>query len=327
MYYASPTPEHAVRRRTCSIAVCRALSVVFMVALVASTYAQSLPVTYKNSTYTLNYDTQSKRLECVSGNTNCTWRTTVSQNVGSFRDFAAIATAAGPVIVYSEGNQTLFVLLHFRTGSTTVERSGESLRGNIGAGWMLNCLMQPGQYGAKVICQTVVGTSIKEYKWDINMGGQHKLIGSSTAGTYTAGSAPRSQKYTNAGLKFSSDIPRGFRAAPQGTSAIGIYGPTDACFITVFSDAGATPIAELAPAYMTELGVTVTHKSEERLDNGQPALLMMGTGTVNGQKSLHAALFFSGGDRTYVLSYTAREDTGTAYLVAFEEVMTSFKPL
>ena len=295
----------------------------FSLSLAAS--AQTLPVTYKNSVYTLTYDAETKRLTCASDNTDCVWRVEVSQRVDDFRSFAAVATAAGPVIVYSEGNQTFFALLHFRSGSTTVEGGGESLRGSIGAGWMLNCVMQAEQYGAKVVCQTVQGTTIREYKWDINMGGQHKLIEESEAGAYTAGSAPKSQKLSIGNLKVSLDLPRGFRSTPHNENAVALYGPTDSVFMTVFSDAGALPLAEFGEAYMNELEVTVTQRSDEHLDDGTPALLLMGTGKIDEVDSLHVVVFFNSATRTYAISLSARADVGTGYVPAFQEVMQSLK--
>ncbi len=302
--------------------------VAFALAVTVCAGAQVLPVSHGNSTYMLEYDAGSRTLQCSSNNINCVWRTTVSNQIDSFRDFAAVGTAAGPVVVYSEGNQTRFVLLHFRTGSTNVENSGESLRGVIGPGWMLNCVMQSAQYGAKAVCQTVVGSTIHEYRWDINMWGTHqKLAGDTNAGTYSAGTAVQSQAYSDPARRFTMDIPRGFRFAPQDDSSVALYGPTNDVFLTVFSDAGATPIAELGDAYMAELGVEVTHRSNEALANGQPALLLMGNGTVNGIPSLHVGLFFSTDQRTYVLSYTGRSDVADTYVPAFMEAIDSFGPM
>lgn len=305
-----------------------ALAGLCLLATLIPVCAQTLPVSSGNSTYVLNYDADRGRLECISNNTNCVWRTTVSESIGRFRDFAAVGTPAGPVIVYSEGNQTRFVLLHFRTGATTIENSGEPLRGVIGTGWLLNCVMQAEQYGAKVVCQTVSGNGIREYKWDINMWGTHKLLGEdANAGTYTAGAAERSQAYADADLKFSSDIPQGFRATGLDEKSMAMYGPTNDVFISVYSDAGTVPIDELGEGYMAELGVTITHRSQETLDDGKPALLLMGNGTINEVASMHAALFFSANDRTYVISYTGRSDAGAAYVPALGEVMASFRAL
>lgn len=304
------------------------LTVICAMSLISTAQAQTLPVQHKNSIYTLTYLPDQRRLDCSSNNTECVWQTTVATNLRSFRDFAAIATAAGPVIVYSTANHTYFKLLHFRDGSSSVPQSGEPLSGSIGEGWLLNCIMQPAPYGAKAICQTVDAQNrIREYRWDINMYGTHKLLGANTdAGVYTAGSTARSQRYVNTKLGFSADVPQGFRVAPMDDSSVALYGPTNGLFMTVFAAPGENPIAELGEAYMAEMGVTVTHRSEEHLDNGQPALLMMGNGTVEGMPSLHAALFLSAADRTYVLSYTSRSDVGTGYVEAFMELLNSFTP-
>lgn len=309
-------------------ALITALSCLFVASIAAAAHAQTLPITHKSYTYFVNYDPGSRELACVANAPDRTWNTAVSNQVGDFRDFAAVATAAGPVIVYSEGNQTLFALVHFRAGSLSVERSGESLRGTIGAGWLLNCLMQKEEYGAKAVIQTVVGSTIHEYKWDINMWGTHKLIDhNANAGTYTPGAAPKSQAYSNAALEFTTDVPHGFRHTLNDANTLAMYGPSDGVYMTLFSDAGATPIAELGDAYMQELGVTVTHRSNETLPDGRTALLLMGNGTINEAPSLHVALLVSSATRTYVFSYTGREDIGNAYMPAFEEILNSFHPM
>lgn len=312
----------------------RALSLTLTVVALCVTgivCAQQLPVSYQNSTYVVSYNPETRHLECTSNNTNCVWRTQISTSVPSFAHVAAVATAAGPVIVYTEDNgQTLFALPHFRTGSLSVENSGESLRGTIGNGWLLNCVFQPEQYGAKLVCQLLesgANPRMREYKWDINMWGTHRCVGTSDLQPWTGGATPGSARIVNTDLKLQLDVPQGFRYAPMDASTIAMYGPTDGVFMTVFSDAGSTPIEELGEAYMAELGVNVQHRSMETLDNGKPALLLMGTGTINGVPSLHVMLAYSDAARTWVLSYTGRADVGDAYVPAFMQALNSFQPL
>ncbi len=302
-----------------------------LMCITIAAHAQTLPVTYKNSTYVVSYDPDTKILECSSNNTDCVWRTEISRRVPSFSNIAAIATPAGPVIVYCEDNyNTYFALPHFRTGSLTVENSGESLRGTVGRGRLLNCLFQVEDYGAKAICQLLEPQSnfkMREYKLDINMWGTHETLDTSDLQDWTGGTTPESGRVTNAALKFQIDVPKGFRHTQIDDTSFAMYGPTNDLFMSIFSDAGATPIQELGNAYMAEMGVQVQHRSMETLDNGEPALLLMGNGTVNGIPSLHVAVVYSNSAHTWVLSYTGRADIGNTYVGAFMDMLNSFQPL
>lgn len=313
----------------------RALTMVLAaaIALVSAIAAdaQTLPVTYKNSTYMVSYDPAMKLLECSSNNTECVWRTEISRQVPSFSDIAAVATPAGPVIVYSdETGQTHFALPHFRTGSLTVENSGEPLRGVIGRGRLLNCLFQVEQYGAKLVCQLLepnAGSKMREHSWDVNMWGTHQALAVGDLQEWGSGAMPESGRVQNAALKFQLDVPKGFRHTQVDEVSFAMYGPTNDLFMTVFSDAGASPIEELGEAYMAEMGVEVIHRSVEELDNGEPAYLLMGTGTVNDVQSLHVGVVYSNAAHTWVLSYTGRADLGDLYMGPFMEMMNSFQPL
>jgi hypothetical protein len=296
----------------------------------AAPMAQTLPVTHGNSTYLVTYQPEEKLLEVASNNTECVWRTEISRSVPSFSSVAAIATAAGPVIIYSEtGGSTHFALPHFRTGALTVENSGEPLRGVIGQGLLLNCVMQAEQYGAKVVCQLLEPnrTQLREYKWDINMWGTHRCTETGELQPWVSGGTANSTRMVNSELKFELEVPQGFRPLALDETSMAFYGPTNDLFASVYSDGGATPIEELGDALMAELGVNVQHRSIETLDNGEPALLLMGTGVVNGLESLHVAIVYSNAARTWVLSYTGRADAGDAYMPAFMAMLNSFNPL
>ncbi len=213
--------------------------------LAAAASAQQLPVTWKNSTYVISYDPATKYLDCASNNTDCVWRTPISTRVASFSSVAAVATPAGPVIVYSEdGAQTYFALPHFRTGALTVENSGEPLRGPIGRGLLLSCIFQQEQYGAKLICRLLepgAPARMREHKWDVNMWGTHQEPGTSELQEWTTGAAPQSGRLVNADLRLQLDVPQGFRYTPMDETSGALYGPTDGVFMTVFSGDGATP--------------------------------------------------------------------------------------
>lgn len=319
---------HSIIHRRVVIAAFTAL-VLLSVAVAA--HAQTLPVTYKNSTYMIEYDPAAKLLVASSNNTNCVWRTEISRRVPSFMNIAAVATPAGPVIVYCEDDyDTRFALPHFRTGSLTVENSGESLRGSVGRGWLLNCVFQVEQYGAKVVCQLLEPQSnfrMREYRMDLNMWGNHRTLETSDLQEWTNGQAAESGRVTNPALKFQVDVPKGFRHTQVDDVSFAMYGPTNDLFMTIFSDSGASPIEELGEAYMAELGVNVTHRSMETLDNGEPAFLLMGNGTINGIPSLHVGVVYSNDAHTWLISYTGRADVGDAYVGSFMEMLNSFQPL
>lgn len=306
-----------------------ALSAALLVLAAFAAQAQELPVTYNNSVYTLNYDAAQRLLVASSNNTECVWRTEISRAVESFNDIAAVATPAGPVIVYSEGNlQTKFAIPHFRTGHLSVENSGEPLTGVIGPGRLVNCLFQAEQYGAKLVCQLLESSGkMREYKWDINMWGTHQCTERGDLQDWAPGVGPLSVRVLNPDLKFQLDVPQGFRHTQVDETSFAMYGPTNDVFMTVFSDAGGSPIEELGEAYMTELGVSIQHRSMETLDTGEPAYLLMGTGTINEVASLHVALVYSNGAHTWVLAYTGRQDLGQTYVDSFMGVLSSFNPL
>lgn len=312
-------------------ALIAALVAVVVLGSAVAAYAQTLPVTYKNSTYVLEYDAGTKILEVSSNNTNCVWRTEISRRVASFMDIAAVATPAGPVIVYTEDNYaTYFALPHFRTGSLTVENSGESLRGTVGQGWLVSCVFQVEQYGAKLVCELQEPQNqfkIREYKMDINMWGNHQAIETSDPYESPKGQGSQSVRVSNAALKFRLDVPKGFRGTQVDEVSYAMYGPTNDVFMTIFSDSGASPIEELGEAYMQEMGVNVVHRSMETLDNGEPAYLLMGNGTVNGVPSLHVGVVYSNDAHTWVISYTGRADVADAYVGSFMEMLGSFEPL
>lgn len=304
---------------------------IFALSTAFTAAAQTLPVTYGNSTYVLEYDPGTKILEVSSNNTECVWRTEISREVASFMNIAAIATPAGPVIVYCEDDyQTHFALPNFRTGALPVENSGESLRGAIGRGWLLNCVFQQEQYGAKAVVQLLEPQSdfkMREYVLDINMWGTHQNTPSPDLQDWTSGTTAESGVVTNPALKFRIDVPKGFRHTQVDEISFAMYGPTNDVFMTIFSDEGGSPIEELGDAYMAEMGVNVVHRSMETLDNGEPALLLMGNGTINGVPSMHIGVVYSNGAHTWVLSYTGRADLEGAYVQSFMDMLNSFQPL
>ncbi|MFO8081057.1 MAG: hypothetical protein R6V07_12215 [Armatimonadota bacterium] len=194
----------------------------------------------------------------------------------------------------------------------------------------VNALFQVEDYGAKAVVQLLEpqsGFRMREYKLDINMWGTHQVLETSDLQDWTTGTAPESDRVVNPALKFQLDVPKGFRGTQVDEVSYAMYGPTDNVFMSIFSDAGGSPIEELGEAYMAELGVEVVHRSMETLDNGEPAYLLMGNGTIEAVPSLHVGLVYSNGTHTWVISYTGRADAADAYLEAFMTMLNSFQPL
>ncbi len=290
-------------------------------------WAQSLPIRHKNSTYTLVYEAAKKRLDCKSSITGAVWTTNVSNGIQSISQFAATATPAGPVIVYEEGGQVRFLLLHFKTGGKTVPNSGEPLSGSIGAGSLLSCVLQPEEYGAKAVCQIASSGKIEEQRWDINFWGTHKLIGKAAIGPMSAGARPGSTKFTDPKLKFALEIPRGFRVIPGDEKSCILFGPLPGVYFTVFREGEAHDAKALTESYMKELKLKVIQQTNETLFDGKPALLTAGEGVVNGIQSKHIAIAFSRESSTYVVSMTIDTQYQNSYTWALEEVLRTFKPL
>ncbi|MCW5940798.1 MAG: hypothetical protein KIS66_01110 [Fimbriimonadaceae bacterium] len=283
---------------------------------------------HKNSEYTVQYEPSQRRLAVFSNNANAVWNRDVSRKVPSLRAVAGVATAAGPVLVYDDGVNTYFSLVHWKNGGNKVDQSGEPLDGNIGPGVLLNCMFQPGPYGAKVIARTLSGGNVIEHKWDINLAGNHAMKSRQTVGKHLAGKASLSTKLVSAPLRFSVDVPRGFREVPVDQDSIALYGPVPDLFVTLVSQAADHSAKELGDAYMKELGLKVQSLSNETLDDGTPALLYIGQGAVNGVPSKHAALVFASQNkkRVYVVSLTTATAYEGTFMFALEEVLRSLKP-
>ncbi|MBW7927436.1 MAG: hypothetical protein H3C58_04950, partial [Fimbriimonadaceae bacterium] len=262
--------------------------------------AQTVVIRHKNSAYTVTYEAAQKRLSVSSDNLNAVWRREVSRRVPTFRSFSAAATAAGPIVIYDDGTNTMFSLIHWKNGGNKVERSGESLDGVIGPGVLLNCMYQVEDYGAKAIVQTVSAGKILEHKWDINMWGTHSMKSRTTIGTLNKGKANLSSRTTNTNLRFATDVPRGFREMPVDEHSIALIGSLPDLYITIYSETADHQPKELADAYIKELGLNVFHASNEKLDDGTPALLRVGEGTINDTPTRHAAVVFAAKSRVYI---------------------------
>lgn len=283
---------------------------------------------HKNSAYTVRYEPGQKRLTVMSKNLNAIWTREVSRRVPSLRAFAGVATAAGPVLVYDDGTNTYFSLIHWKNGGSKVDRSGEPLDGNVGPGVLLNCMFQAEAYGAKLIARTLSAGNVVEHKWDVNMGGNHSMKARQTIGKFTAGKAPLSTKLVSAPLQFGVDVPRGFREVSVDTDSMALYGPVPDLFVTLVSKAEAHSAKELGDAYMKELNLKVQTVSDQTLDDGTPALLYIGDGAINGVPSKHAAIVFASKSkkRVYIVSLTTATSYGASYTFALEEVLRSLKP-
>lgn len=278
------------------------------------------------SSYQLDYSSASRSLTVQSRNLNASWNRRL-EGIASLRNFAAAATPAGPIVVYQTSTGIKFSLMHWRNGGNTVDRSKESLDGVIGAGRMQSCLFMPAQYGAKVVVEAVESGNLIQYRWDINHWGTHKLVGKDSLGKFQQGRAPNSRLTVNQKLGFSLDVPHGFREIEGDDKTISIHGPVPDLFLTVYSEQVTHDIKELGDGYMKEMKLKVQQVTSQTLDDGTPALLYIGDGTINGVPSKSAALVFAAKGRTYVVTFHTPVAYKAHFMFALEEVLRSMKPL
>lgn len=306
-------------------------ALLFLVSASALFPAQALSQVQFNissgkSSYELDYSATSKSLTVRSRNLNASWNRRL-ESIASLRSFAAAATPAGPIVVYQTSTGIRFSLMHWRNGGNSVDRSKESLDGVIGAGRMQSCLFMPAQYGAKVVVEAVESGNLIQYRWDINHWGTHKLVGKDSLGKFQPGRAPNSRTSVNQKLGFSLDIPHGFREIEGDDKSISIHGPVPDLFLTVYSEQVVHDIKELGDGYTKEMKLKVQQVTNQTLDDGTPALLYIGDGTINGVPSKSAALVFAAKGRTYVVTFHTPIAYKAHFMYALEEVLRSMRPL
>lgn len=283
-------------------------------------------ITSGKSSYQLDYSSSSRTLTVQSRSLNASWNRRL-EGIASLRSFAAAATPAGPIIVYQSSAGIKFSLMHWRNGGNTVDQSKESLDGVIGGGRMQSCLFMPAQYGAKVVVEAVEGGNLIQYRWDINHWGTHKLAGKDSLGKFQQGRAPNSRLTVNQKLGFSLDVPHGFREIEGDDKSISIHGPVPDLFLTVYSEQVSHNIKELGDGYVKEMKLKVQQVTNQTLDDGTPALLYIGDGTINGVPSKSAALVFAAKGRTYIVTFHTPVAYKAHFMYALEEVLRSMKPL
>lgn len=280
----------------------------------------------RNSVYLLDYSSSGRTLTVSSRNVNASWNRRL-EGIASLRSFAAAATPAGPIIIYQTSTGIRFSLMHWRNGGNSVDQSKESLDGVIGAGRMQNCMFMPAQYGAKVVVQAVESGNLIQYRWDINHWGTHKLVGKDNLGKFRPGRAPNSSSSVNQALGFSVDVPHGFREIEGDDKSVSIHGPVPDLFLTIYSEKVSHSIKELGDGYMKEMKLKVQQVTNQTLDDGTPALLYVGDGTINGVPSKSAALVFAAKGRTYVVTFNNPTEYKAHFTYALDEVLKSMKPL
>jgi hypothetical protein len=283
-------------------------------------------IKHKNSSYLFSYESSRSELAVTSRNVNASWTRKIS-GIPSLRSIAAAATPAGPVIVYDNGTNTHFSLVHWRTGGNKVDGSGESLDGVVGPGILLNCLFQVGPYGAKLVVQTLSSGSVIEHKWDVNMAGNHAMKSRSTVRKLTPGKAAQSSLLVSKPLGLSVDLPRGFRDMPGDENSVIFFGPAPDMFLTLYSEKASHAPKEIGDAYMKQLNLSVIQVTQQSLDDGTPALLYIAEGAVNGVPSKHPTIVFAAKGRVYVVTLTMPADYKTAFMFVLEEALRSLKPM
>lgn len=270
------------------------------------------------------YDVQSKRLDCVSENAGRTWRVNVAQGVPSQADWGGTGTSAGPVLVYTTSTGVQFVLLRFQTGSTNAEKSGESLRGNVSPGRLLNASWVPAQYGAKATVVSLAGTTEYTTTVDINMWGTSKTLSQTTRLVQ-----PRREKLPNAALSF--EVPPGFVANWDGGGGyMGITATNKLPLgIMIHAAEGGMDLPAFADEFMKVIGPAMGAADlrlvvSDRVNVGAlPGLLRLTKCTWNGQPAAFAFVFCGDARSTYVFVYGAREVNYDQYAGIFYRLLGS----
>jgi len=305
----------------------RALAIVALIAAIAApVIAQApppitVPLRYKNSTYDLTYNPANKQLICVSDNAGCKWTATVANSIKSTPDFAGQATPAGPIVIYNEGNNVKYTLLHFRTGKNSVPNSGEPLNGTISSGQLQSATFTVQDYGAKVTVVVINGDKRETFKWDINMYGTSKP-------TTAPVSEPANLRTTSTSAGLSFIPPRGF-SFTNAADATKFFGPVPRVSMILLGAEADVSLADFTDMLMAEFakGMQMKETSREPISiaENMPGLIVMADGKIEGVDAEFGVLVFEQGASKYVAVYGAATDLFDTYLQSFIELLNSIE--
>lgn len=276
--------------------------------------------------YFAEYDAAAKTLDVVSATPGREWRVNVAHGLASPADWGALATAAGPVVVYTSGPSVSYVLMRFQTGSTNAENSGEPLRGTIAPGQLLSVNWREGQYGAQATVVSLSGTTEYTTVYDINMWATSKLLSQTTRTVQAVREA-----LPGGGLSF--EVPVGFTARwDAGSKCMGIVSDTKRPVgLLLHAAEPGVELSSFADEFMKLIGPALGSPDlkqvlSDRVSVGSmPGLLRLGRGTMKGQSATFAFVFAAGPQATYVLVYGAPTVYYDQYAGLFYRLLASVR--
>jgi hypothetical protein len=272
------------------------------------------------------YDPQTKVLDCTSETQGRQWRANVAHGVPTQADWAGRSTPAGPVFVYTTSAGVKYVLLRFADGSTNAEKSGETLRGNVGPGRLLSANWQPGAYGAKATVVTLAGNTEHTVEVDINMWGTSKVLSQTSRNVPT-----RREPLPGTGLSF--EVPPGFTATwDAGGGFMGITSDNKLPLgILLHAAEGGHDLTVFADEFMKIIGPAMGADDlkpglSSQLNVGPlPGLLRIGKCTWNGKPATFAFVFCASDNNTFVMVYGAPDANYDQYAGIFYRLLGSIR--
>jgi len=241
------------------------------------------------------YDTSAKRLSCKSETQGRTWSLSVAESVPSPADWSGVATSAGPVMVYTSGNATSYVLMRFQNGSTSSEGDGKSLRGPVAPGKLVVANWTPAEYGAKVSVVTMDGSKEYTTQLDINMWGTSKQISQKQRTIQ-----PKREQVPNTGL--SVEVPPGFTPKwDASSSCLGIVSDNGLpCGMMITVAEPGVDLPQFADLFMQQIGPALGSSDMKQVGSQNvsvggkmPGLLRLANGSRNGKEATFAFVFFA----------------------------------
>ncbi len=269
------------------------------------------------------YDTKQKSLHCVSENDGRHWNVNVSNSIPSQADWAGTGTSAGPVVVWTSGNNVYFILMRYQTGATVAENSKESLKGTVAPGRLISASWDIQQYGAKGTIVSLDGNTEYTTKMDINMWGTSKQI------SRTIRNLPN-RRMQLPGSKLSVDVPPGFSAVWNGADTSLVVTPDTKIpigMLVVLAEPGID-LTEFANLFMRDIGPAMgspdmKQAASENVTIGgtMPGLLRMAKGTRNGKEAAFAFVFFQTKENTVVMVYGTLSEYYDTYANIFYRLL------
>ncbi|MHB1459654.1 MAG: hypothetical protein ACYC1M_00015 [Armatimonadota bacterium] len=309
-------------QKTCNLLL--ALSALLIPAVHSD--AVIIPTTLSRG-YSVEYDTSSKALRCISANGSNSWTATVASPVPSVGDWSGIGTAAGPVFVYTISNSVHYTLLRHNTGKAITDVGNKSLTGVLAPGKFISATWREAGYGAEVSVVSLDGNKEYTTTFDINM------WGTSTKKGQTSRSLPI-QRVAIPGTSISFEIPPGFTNAWDANSrSMGIRSqtklPVGILINVAENDDNITLFADL---FMKDIGPAMGAQNMQQIAS-QPVsiggsmqgLLRMTSCVWNGRNANFSFVFIKTKSDLLVVVYGTPTENYDTYANLFYRMLSSMQ--